>query len=89
MKEQRHLTIRDLYPEMSDAELTQAEQNLRRYVQIISAIYERLKAEGKSWPGLEETTLGRTDLTHRPTSSNILTERSKPTTNINPNATQP
>ena len=79
MKEQHRLTIRDLYPEMNDAQLAQAEQNLRRYVQIISGIYERLKADGKSWPGLAENTLGRTDLTLRPTSSNILTERSKPT----------
>jgi hypothetical protein len=84
MKEQRRLTISDLYPEMNDAQLAQAEQNLRRYVQIISGIYERLKAEGKSWPGLEASTLGKTDLTHRPTSSNIPTERSNSTMNTNP-----
>jgi hypothetical protein len=84
MKAQRRLTIRDLYPEMNDAQLAQAEHNLRRYVQIISGIYERLKAEGKSWPGLEANRLGKTDLTLRRTSSNIPTERSKSTKNTNP-----
>jgi hypothetical protein len=76
MKEPSHLTIRDLYPEMNDTQLGEAEQNLKRYVLVIWRIYERLKAEGKSWPGLEESKLGKTDLTGRRTSSNILTERS-------------
>ena len=84
MKEQCRLTIRDLYPEMNDAQLAEAEQNLRRYVQIIWGIYERLKAEGKSWPGLEESKLGKTDLTSQRTSSNIPTERSNSPLNINP-----
>jgi hypothetical protein len=89
MKKQRHLTIRDLYPEMNDTQLAEAEQNLRGYVQVIWRIYKRLKAEGKSWPALEGSNLGKTDLTGRRTSSNILTERSNSPININPNATQP
>ncbi len=76
MKEQRHLTIRDLYPEMNETQLGAAEQNLKRYVEVIWRIHERLRAEGKSWPGLKGSSLGKTDLTGRRTSSNILTERS-------------
>jgi hypothetical protein len=71
MKDQRPLTIRDLYPEFDDKQLEEAERNLRRYVQIVWRIYERLKAEGKPWPGL-----GTSDLTDRRTSATIPTERS-------------
>jgi hypothetical protein len=46
--------ISKLYPHMSDDELRIAKVNLRRYVEIIWRIYSRLKAEGKSWPGLEK-----------------------------------
>ena len=42
--------IRKLYPHMTDAELRVARDNLRRYVAVIVRIYDRLKAEGKSWP---------------------------------------
>lgn len=45
------ITIRDLYPNMSDAELAEAEANLKAYVAVIVRIYDRLKAEGKEWPG--------------------------------------
>jgi hypothetical protein len=76
MNQQLPLTIRDLYPDTSDEQLAEAERNLRRYVQIIWRIYERLKSEGKSWPGL-----GTTNLTAGPGSSNIPTERSNVSTN--------
>ncbi len=46
--------IRRVYPHMSDDELRIARANLRRYVAIIWQIHSRLKAEGKSWPGLEK-----------------------------------
>jgi hypothetical protein len=50
MEKDTLVTIRDLYPHMTDAELAAAEANLKRYVTVIVRIYERLKAEGKSWP---------------------------------------
>jgi hypothetical protein len=46
--------IRELYPDMSDDKLRIARDNLRRYVAIIWRIHQRLKAEGKRWPGLEK-----------------------------------
>jgi hypothetical protein len=42
--------IRKVYPYMTDDELRIARDNLRRYVAVIVRIYDRLKAEGKSWP---------------------------------------
>lgn len=50
MEQDKFITIRDLYPHMSAEELAVAEANLRRYVAVVVRIYERLKAEGKSWP---------------------------------------
>jgi hypothetical protein len=46
--------IRRVYPQMSDDELCVARYNLRRYIEILWRIDCRLKAEGKSWPGLEK-----------------------------------
>ena len=50
MQEDKPTTIRDLYPHMSEEELAVAETNLKRYVAVVVRIYERLKAQGKSWP---------------------------------------
>jgi hypothetical protein len=49
-QEDKPITIRDLYPHMSEEDLAAAEANLKRYVAVVVRIYERLKAEGKSWP---------------------------------------
>lgn len=58
------ITIRDLYPEMSEAELAEAEANLQRYAAVIVRMYERLKAEGKSWPEVPaDLTLSADDFT--------------------------
>jgi hypothetical protein len=53
INKQKPITIRQLYPDMSDEELAAAEANLTRYVAMIARIYGRLKAEGKEWPGLK------------------------------------
>jgi hypothetical protein len=50
MQDNKPITIRDLYPHMSEEDLAVAEANLKRYAAVIVRIYERLKAEGKSWP---------------------------------------
>ena len=50
MQDNKPITIRDLYPHMNEEELAVAEANLRRYVAVVVRIYERLKAEGNSWP---------------------------------------
>jgi hypothetical protein len=65
MKDNRPITISDLYPDMSAEKLQEAEANLRRYVEILWRIHQRLKAEGKPWPRF------RGDLTARQGSSTI------------------
>jgi len=54
MLKDKPITIRDLYPHMSEEELTAAEVNLKRYVAVIVRICDRLKAEGKSWPDADD-----------------------------------
>ena len=36
-------TIQDLYPNLSPEELTEAEQNLDRYLNVVIGIFERLE----------------------------------------------
>lgn len=50
MEHEREITIRDLYPHMSDEQLAVVEANLRRYVAVLLRIHDRLKREGKTWP---------------------------------------
>ena len=42
--------LRQSYPCMTDEQIREVQRNLRRYVQVIITIYDRLKAEGKKWP---------------------------------------
>jgi hypothetical protein len=39
------LTIRDLYPKLSDQEAIEAEENLARYIQLALQIYERIRED--------------------------------------------
>ena len=50
MPKNKPVTIRDLYPHMSEAELAVAQANLKRYVALLVRIHDRLKGDGKSWP---------------------------------------
>lgn len=53
MTEQRNkrpITIRDLYPHMTEEELAVAEANLKRYVAIVVRICNRLKSEDPDYP---------------------------------------
>jgi hypothetical protein len=71
MAEDQPITIRDLYPQMTEEELAVAEVNLKRYVAVIVRIYDRLRAEGKPWPKPRNV-----DLTLYADESNISDERS-------------
>lgn len=50
MPHSRSITIADLYPDMNEQQLAEAEANLKRFVAVIVRIYDRLTAEGKGWP---------------------------------------
>ena len=75
MELNKPITIRDLYPHMSEEELAVAEANLKRYVAVVVRIYDRLKAEGKSWPDPGAMPV---DLTLSGNESSIPYERSNP-----------
>jgi hypothetical protein len=40
-----NISIRDLYPELTEEELNEAEDNLKRYIEIADRIGNRLAAE--------------------------------------------
>ncbi len=44
---QGKITIRDLYPHLSEDELAKAEENFDRYLELVWRIYERIEREGK------------------------------------------
>jgi hypothetical protein len=45
MTDHTTLTILDLYPELMDPELAEAEANLDRYVELVLRIFERMEAQ--------------------------------------------
>ncbi len=53
-KSQKPPTIEDLYPDLSPEEREEAKENLRRYLDLVRRIYERLKREGKLDEALTE-----------------------------------
>lgn len=43
--EHQEVSIRDLYPELSDQELKEAEQNLENYLEVALRIFDRIENE--------------------------------------------
>lgn len=41
--ENENLDFKDLYPELTDEELKEAEENLERYLEVVMRIYERIR----------------------------------------------
>ena len=67
-------TIRELYPDFSDAEAAVAELNIRRFLGVIRRVADRLgKESGRSHAS--------PDLTDPPDRANVRPERSNTTTN--------
>jgi len=67
MKKVDVITIRDLYPEMSEEQLEGAARNLQRYAEIVWRIRQRQRKAHETL-----------DLTQIPFSSTIQNERSNP-----------
>jgi hypothetical protein len=40
---ENHPTIRDLYPDLTDEELAEAEDTIERYLELVLRIFERIK----------------------------------------------
>ncbi len=67
------ISLRQLYPHLTDEQLETAEANLRRYIAVMVRIYERVRAE----QGPEAARrLAYGDLTDSGSSPNIPNERS-------------
>ena len=45
----REITIRDLYPHLSEAQLKEAEENLGRYLELELRVYERILADPEAY----------------------------------------
>lgn len=44
-----NMEIRDLYPNLSEKELKEAEENLDAYIKVAWRIYERIRQDPKEW----------------------------------------
>lgn len=42
------MAFRDLYPNLADAQLGEAEENFARYLDLVLRIYERVRSEAKA-----------------------------------------
>lgn len=60
-------TLKELYPELSNDELKEAEENLRRYVAVVLRIHDRLERKQSN---------GRKNLTRENNDDAMTTERS-------------
>jgi hypothetical protein len=49
MQSDEPITIRDLYPDLTEQQLREAEVNLERFTTALVKILERLRAEGRHW----------------------------------------
>lgn len=73
MQTEPTLSLKDLYPRLTEAELTKAEANLRRFLAVVIRISERLAGEDFTGADL--------DLTDSETEARIPPERSIPKAN--------
>jgi len=56
MDKKADITIRDLYPHLTEAELAEAEDNLERYLMLVLRIFERMELEASESDHLTSTT---------------------------------
>ena len=64
-------TIRELYPDLSDEQLKEAEENLERYLELALRIYERIRSDPEAYSQFRALTASRHTAT-------IDVERSNP-----------
>jgi hypothetical protein len=53
------ITIRDLYPHLSEDQLKEAEENLERYLELVLRIYERIRGDPKAYSAFKSLTASR------------------------------
>lgn len=57
------VTIRDLYPGLTDEELQEADENLERYVELVLRIYERIRSDPVEYSRFKSLTASQEDHT--------------------------
>jgi hypothetical protein len=57
------ITIRDLYPDLDDEQLKQAEDNLVRYLEVVLRIYNRIRSDPEAYAQFKSLTASRRDST--------------------------
>ena len=58
--ERREITVRDLYPHLTDEQLKEAEENFRRYIELSVRMYRRIRANPEAYAQFKALT-GRED----------------------------
>jgi hypothetical protein len=59
LRPEREITLRELYPNLSDVQLEEADENLRQYVALVLRVLERLKLDPDAWTHFEALTASR------------------------------
>jgi hypothetical protein len=54
MQDEQDITIKQLYPDLSDQELKDAEENLERYLALALRVYDRIAATPETLAGFAE-----------------------------------
>ncbi len=63
-------TIRDLYPNLSEQQAIEADENLLRYLQLALQIYERIREDPKLYTKLKNLTASKAEASMHATRSN-------------------
>ena len=58
---QQKITIRDLYPNLDDEQLKEAEENLELYLKVVLRIYNRIRSDPEAYARLQSLTASRLD----------------------------
>lgn len=68
-KRDHPLTVRDLYPHLTDEQLKEADYNLNRYLEHALRMFERLRADPEAYARFKALTASRRDSTMKDTRS--------------------
>ncbi len=58
-KKDNSINIRDLYPQLTESQLKEAEENLEGYLEVVLRIYERIRQDPKAYAQLKALTASR------------------------------
>jgi hypothetical protein len=59
----QEITLRQLYPHLSDSQLEEADETFREYVALALRVFERLELDPDAWARFEVLTASRQKLT--------------------------